>query len=234
MLTAIHGLPGTDGRSTRSRSVIDRSPCTGKSLAEPPAYADPVRTDSALVLLRHGETEWALAGRHTGRTDVGLTANGLAAAAALSPRLGLLHLGPVWVSPARRARETATQAGLTAATIDPDLWEWDYGAYEGLTTPQIREARPDWDLWDDGCPGGETIYQVAARADRVIAKVRAQTTGDEPDVCLVAHGHLLRILAARWLGFPADAGRYLALSPASISVLGAERETPVIQRWNET
>ena len=195
-------------------------------------------TDSALVLVRHGETEWALAGRHTGRTDVGLTLNGLAAAGALAPRLGLLRLGPVWVSPARRARETATAAGLVAEAeadvVDPDLWEWDYGAYEGLTTMQIRESRPGWDLWDDGCPGGETIAQVASRADRVIEKVRAQTTGDEPDVCLVAHGHLLRVLAARWLGFPADAGRYLALSPASISILGAERETPVIQRWNET
>lgn len=191
-------------------------------------------TDSALVLVRHGETEWALAGRHTGRTDVGLTSEGLTAARALAQRLAALRVGPVWVSPARRAQETAAAAGLAVEAVDADLWEWDYGAYEGLTTVQIREARPRWDLWDDGCPGGETIAQVSARADRVIAKIRAQTMAEEPDVCLVAHGHFLRVLAARWLGFPADTGRHFVLSPASISVLGAERETPVIQRWNET
>ena len=205
--------------------------------------------DPVLVLVRHGETEWALGGRHTGRTDIGLTKRGLVAASALGARLDPLSIGAVWVSPARRAQETATQAGLDPRSIDADLWEWDYGAYEGLTTPQIRESRPDWSIWTDGCPGGETIEQVAARADRVIEKVRAHidahadppadlepAVGDSDDraICLVAHGHFLRILGARWLGFPPDAGRYLALSPASISILGSERETPVIQRWNET
>jgi broad specificity phosphatase PhoE len=192
--------------------------------------------DPTVVLVRHGETEWSRAERHTGRTDIVLTGSGLAAASALRARLAPLSIGPVWVSPARRAQATAASAGLARCTAEPDLWEWDYGAYEGLTTAQIRAARPHWGLWDDGCPGGETIEQVAARADRVIEKVRAQAAEqvDGGAACLVAHGHLLRILAARWLGVTPEAGRFLALSPASISVLGWERETPVIQRWNET
>lgn len=200
-------------------------------VAVPPAVPAP---DAVVVLVRHGETEWALAGRHTGRTDIGLTESGVVAASTLSARLAPFAIGSVWVSPARRAQETAVHARLAPLSLDADLWEWDYGAYEGLTTPQIRESRPAWTIWDDGCPGGETIEQVATRADRVIEKVRAHMGGGVGSLCLVAHGHLLRILGARWLGFPPDAGRYLALSPASVSVLGYERDTPVIERWNET
>src|SRR6476659_5301798 len=156
-----------------------------------------------LILLRHGETEWSLDGKHTGRTDIPLTARGEAAAKALEPLPSRRAIVAVFTSPARRAVTTAAFAGLSNAQPDPDLWEWDYGGYEGLTTPQIQETRPGWYLWRDGViPGdaahpGETAGQVAARADAVLARARPLLDGG--DVALVAHGHLLRILTARWL-----------------------------------
>jgi broad specificity phosphatase PhoE len=189
-----------------------------------------------LILLRHGETEWSKAGRHTGRTDLPLTAHGEAMAARLAPALAKRDIIAVFSSPARRALRTAELAGLPAPQQDPDLWEWDYGGYEGLSTPQIREDRPGWYLWRDGViPGdadhpGETVQQVADRADAVLA--RACPLLDGGDVVLVAHGHLLRILTARWLRLaPAD-GRLFRLDTGTLSALGAEHAEPVISSWN--
>jgi probable phosphoglycerate mutase len=180
-------------------------------------------------LIRHGETEWSRAGRHTGRTDVELTALGRERASALAPRLAAVGFALVLTSPLRRAAETCALAGLADAAVDDDdLVEWDYGDYEGRTTETIREARPGWTLWADGVPGGETAAAVAARADRVIARCR----GVEGPCALFAHGHVLRVLAARWLDQPPQAGGFYALDPASVSVLGWEREQPVIRRWN--
>jgi len=194
-----------------------------------------------LILLRHGATEWSMAGKHTGRTDVPLTARGVADAAALAPMLARRKIAAVFVSPAARARRTAEVAGLdslagVAAKSDPDLWEFDYGGYEGLTTPQIREAWPGWSLWRDGViPGdaahpGETIEDVGARADRVLA--RAAGYLPDADVALVAHGHLLRVLTARWLGLPPGDGRLFRLDTGTVSTLGFERDEPVILTWN--
>jgi probable phosphoglycerate mutase len=189
-----------------------------------------------LILLRHGETEWSKAGRHTGRTDIPLSPEGKAAAAALAPALARRHFRTVFSSPAQRATDTAELAGLTDVTIDPDLQEWDYGGYEGLTTPQIREERPGWYLWRDGVvPGGpghpgETVAQVGARADRVLALVWPLLT--EGDVAVVAHAHSLRILTARWLGLDPASGRLFRLGTGTLSVLGTEHDSPVILTWN--
>lgn len=180
-------------------------------------------------LVRHGETEWARLGRHTGRTDVPLTDVGREQARALGRRLAEHRFALVLTSPLSRAAETAALAGYPSAGVDPDLREWDYGDLEGRLTADIRSERPDWTIWRGPWPGGETIAQVAARADRVVSRVRAA----DGDVLLVAHGHLLRVLAARWLGLPATSGCLFSLGTASISVLGWERETPVIERWNE-
>lgn len=182
-----------------------------------------------LVLLRHGETQWSASGRHTGRTDVPLTETGRAQAVALAGRLPLD--GPpsvVLSSPSSRAVDTAALAGFPAAETDPDLREWDYGDMEGRTTAELRAEHPGWDVWHDGVTGGETVDQVGARADRVIGRC-AERSG----ACLlVAHAHLLRILAARWLGLPATDGRLLLLDPAHWSVLTWQRETAVIDSWN--
>jgi probable phosphoglycerate mutase len=183
---------------------------------------------STLTLVRHGETEWSRSGQHTGTTDVPLTEQGRTLATKLEAALRGQAYALVLTSPLSRARDTAAIAGFGDAIVDDDLREWDYGEYEGLTTPQIRERRPGWFLWEDGVPGGETIKQVAARVDRVIAKVRAQ----DGDALLFAHGHLLRILSARWLDEDPGFGRHLVLSPATISVLGWEREAPAIEVWN--
>ncbi len=181
-------------------------------------------------LVRHGETEWAREGRHTSRTDVELTELGRSQAVLAGRKLAGASFVLVLSSPRARALETARIAGFgDVAEVDDDLREWDYGTDEGRTTAEIREDRPGWTIWDDGPQGGETIEQVAARADRVVARVRAANG----DVLLYAHGHLLRILAARWLSLePAD-GRLFALSTATVSVLGWEREQPVLLRWNE-
>jgi broad specificity phosphatase PhoE len=189
-----------------------------------------------LILLRHGETEWSLAGKHTGRTDIPLTPRGESAAAALAPMLAHRDIVAVFTSPARRAVTTASLAGLANAAPDPDLWEWDYGGYEGLTTPQIQEQHPGWYLWRDGViPGdaehpGETIGEVGERADRVLAQVTSLLAGG--DVALVAHGHVLRVLTARYLRLEPSAGRLFRLDTGTISTLGTEHAEPVILTWN--
>jgi len=183
------------------------------------------------VLVRHAETEWSLNGRHTGRTDIPLTEHGREAAMALRPRLSRWQFDLVLVSPLGRARETCALCGLDAdAQLRPDLLEWDYGDYEGLTTPEIRAQRPDWVLWRDGCPGGESPADVGARADRVIEEIGA--SGGE--VAVFSHGHMLRVLGARWIALGADSGARLGLSTGALCVLGHERETAVIARWNDT
>ncbi|WP_433499075.1 histidine phosphatase family protein [Sphaerimonospora sp. CA-214678] len=187
-----------------------------------------------IVLLRHGETEWSRAGRHTGRTDVPLTARGEQEARALAPMVAARSFSLILVSPARRARRTAELAGISSYEVDPDLWEWDYGGYEGITTAEIRRSRPGWYVWRDGIvPGdqahpGETVEHVGERADKVITRIR-QTEGD---ALVVAHGHLLRVLAARWLGLPAAHGRHLRLDTGTCSLLGHEHGEPVVLRWN--
>jgi broad specificity phosphatase PhoE len=189
-----------------------------------------------LIVLRHGETEWSRSGRHTGRTDIPLTPQGEAAAASLAPTLAKLDIVATFTSPAQRAVRTAELAGLTNAKQDPDLWEWDYGGYEGRTTKQIQQGRPGWYLWRDGViPGdaehpGETVDQVGQRVDRVLARVRPLLA--EGNVALVAHGHVLRILTARWLQLDPDGGRLFALDTGTISTLGTEHDEPVILSWN--
>ena len=182
------------------------------------------------VLIRHGETAWSLSGQHTGTTDLPLLPEGEVQAAALAPHLSSLAFTLVLTSPLLRARQTCALAGLAGgAVVDPDLAEWDYGDYEGRTTADIREERPSWDLFEDGAPGGEDALQVGKRVDRVIQRIR-EVPGD---VACVAHGHVLRVLAARWVGLGPEAARYLSLSPASLSELGWEHQQPVITRWNQ-
>jgi broad specificity phosphatase PhoE len=182
-------------------------------------------------LVRHGETEWARLGRHTGRTDIPLTEAGRQQAQAVRSKLTGHTFALVLSSPLSRALETARLAGFgDVVEVDPDLMEWDYGEYEGLTTPQIREMVSSWTIWTHGAPGGESPDQVGKRCDRVIARVRAANG----DALLFGHGHQLRALSARWLELPASDGRHFALATATVSVLGWERETPVVERWNES
>jgi probable phosphoglycerate mutase len=189
-----------------------------------------------LILLRHGETEWSRDGRHTGRTDVPLTPAGEAAAAALAPVLARCDIRAAFTSPLRRATRTAELAGLAGAKQDPDLREWDYGGYEGQTTPQIRAQRPGWYLWRDGVirgdadHPGETVEQVGARADAVPSRVTPLLA--EGDVVLVSHGHLLRVLTARWLRLEPAAGRLFRLGTGTLCTLGTEHDEPVISSWN--
>jgi probable phosphoglycerate mutase len=181
-------------------------------------------------LVRHAETEWSRTRRHTGRSDIPLTDEGRAAARALGQRLASREWAAVWSSPLSRARETCELAGLGArAELRDDLMEWDYGEYEGVTTADIRERRPDWYLWRDGCPGGESPADVAARCDRVAVALAAA----DGDVLVFSHGHVMRMLAARWIGVGPEGGGRLALSTGAISVLGFEREVRVIWRWND-
>jgi probable phosphoglycerate mutase len=182
-----------------------------------------------LVLVRHGETAWSRTGQHTGRTDLELTELGRRQAELIGSRLRGRRFALVLTSPLRRARETARLAGFSSAEPTDDLMEWDYGAYEGLTTPQIRARAPGWTLWRDGVPGGETIEQVRTRVERVIARVRAA----DGDALVFAHGHVLRVLAARWLGLPARDGRIFRLDAATLSVLGYEHEWPAVDLWND-
>jgi probable phosphoglycerate mutase len=182
---------------------------------------------------RHGETAWSLSGQHTGRTDLPLTERGERNARALGERLRGLVFARVFTSPLQRAVRTCELAGFAAmAEIDPDLVEWDYGQYEGRRTAEILAQRPGWQLFRDGCPGGESPDEVGARADRVMARVRAL----KDNVLIFSSGHFLRVLAARWLGLDAAGGRYLMLSTASLSALGYEHNLaePVIRLWNET
>jgi probable phosphoglycerate mutase len=187
-----------------------------------------------VYLARHGETAWTLSGRHTGRSDIPLTPRGEQDARRLGERLRGHSFALVLTSPLQRAKRTCELAGFgDRCEVDADLREWDYGEFEGLTTPEIRGRKPDWVLFRDGVPGGETVEQVGERADRVIARVKA-ATGDS---LLFAHGHFLRILAARWLGLPADAGRLLYCDPTSLGLLGYEHDgptEPVLRLWNET
>lgn len=185
--------------------------------------------DSGIALVRHGETAWSRAGRHTGRTDIPLTDAGRDQARAAAGPVAGLAPARVRVSPLGRARETCDLLGLAVdPVVDPDLVEWDYGDYEGVTTAEIRATVPGWTVWSAPCPGGETAEQVAARVDRVIAACRA-----EPGLTLVvAHGHVLRVLAARWLGLGPAGGSLFRLDTATVSVLGWERENPVVLSWN--
>jgi probable phosphoglycerate mutase len=182
-----------------------------------------------IVLVRHGETEWSRSGQHTSRTDLPLLEAGRERARALGRELAARSFALVLTSPLMRARETCELAGLgSVAVVCDDLREWDYGEYEGLTTPQIREARPGWNLWRDGCPGGEAPDDVGHRADRVLQRVRAA----DGDVAAFAHGHILRVLTARWLEMDVSAGARFALKAGAICILGHERETAVVVRWN--
>jgi broad specificity phosphatase PhoE len=190
-----------------------------------------------LIVIRHGQTEWSLSGRHAGRTDVPLTDAGEAAARALAPRLAGRDLAAVFSSPLSRAMRTAELAGLSGAKPDPDLLEWDYGGYEGLTAEQIRESKPGWDLWRDGVvPGdadhpGERLQEVAARTDTVLDRVRPLLA--EGDVAVVAHGHLARVLTVRWLGLDASASRLLGHPhPGTLGFLATEDGQPYISAWN--
>lgn len=186
----------------------------------------------AVALVRHGATEWSQSGRHTSWTDLPLLPAGRQRAQDLRGVLDPDDFGPVLCSPLLRARETCELAGFgERMETCEDLHEWDYGDYEGLTTPQIREQRPDWVLWRDGCPGGESPQEVSARADRVLDVLRSGDGSDAP-VILFAHGHILRVIAARWIGLDVAGGSRLLLSAGSVSVLGHEREVQVIRAWN--
>jgi len=183
------------------------------------------------VLARHGATEWSASGRHTGSTDLPLSETGRRQAATLRERLSGYEFALVLTSPLQRARDTCEAAGLgAAAQVEPDLREFDYGSYEGLTTDQIREERPAWSIWRDGAPGGETPDQVGERADRVIARALEA----DGDVAVFAHGHLLRVLGARWVELPAPYGGNLGLSTAAVCELGYERERRALWLWNDT
>jgi probable phosphoglycerate mutase len=185
-----------------------------------------------VYLARHGETAWTLSGQHTGLTDLPLTEHGEQNARHLGERLKGFTFAKVFTSPLQRAHRTCELAGFGAvAEIDPDLVEWNYGEYEGLTSAQVHAKRPDWRLFRDGCPGGETVAQIGARADRVVARVR----GIEGNVLLFSSGHFLRVLASRWLGLDASAGQYFLLSTAALSQLGYEHDVsePVIRLWND-
>jgi broad specificity phosphatase PhoE len=189
----------------------------------------PVNTSQRIVVVRHGETEWSRIQRHTGRSDLSLTATGREQAESLIKKLAGLEFAAVFVSPLRRARETCEIAGFAdRAVIDPDLIEWDYGAYEGLTSNEIQVERPGWTLFRDGVIGGETIDDVAARAARVITRVRSV----DGNVLLFGHGHQLRITTALWLDFPALAAQRLQLATASPSTLGYEHDWTALLRWN--
>ena len=185
---------------------------------------------SEIVVVRHGETEWSASGRHTSQTDVSLTERGRERARALGAVLGDWQFALVLCSPLRRARETCELAGFAGVAVPcDDLREWDYGEYEGLTTPEIRELDPEWLLWRDGCPGGEQPRQVGERADRALERLR----GADGDALAFAHGHILRVVTARWLGMEVTAGARFALSAGGLGALGWERETEVLTRWND-
>jgi broad specificity phosphatase PhoE len=190
--------------------------------------ADGAERADEVWLVRHGETEWSRDHKHTSVTDLPLTEYGARVAGALADQLGDTSFDVVLTSPRQRARRTAELAGFGHASVEDDLVEWAYGDYEGVTTEEIREVVPGWTVWSHPCPGGETADQVSARLDRVVVKVRAH--GGR--ALLFGHGHALRAFAARWIGQPVDEGRHLRLDTATVSILGHERETPVVLRWN--
>jgi broad specificity phosphatase PhoE len=203
----------------------------GPTNGEGPAFLVPeLPADVQLWLVRHGETEWSAAGKHTGRTDVPLTEEGERQARAMRHMFADLRPALVLCSPSSRARSTARLAGFADIVVDDDLVEWDYGDYEGLTTAEIREQDPDWDLFSHGVPDGDTVADVSARADRVLAvAVEALRSGP---VVLVGHGHLSRVLGARWVGLGARGGAHLQLGTAAPSLLGMYHRQPVIVHWN--
>ena len=187
-------------------------------------------SEGEVVLLRHAETEWSLDGRHTGLSDIPLTDHGREVAAALRSRLQGRRFDHVLVSPSARARETCELCGLgDSARERADLHEWDYGDYEGLTSAEIHEIRPDWNLWRDGCPDGESARDVGERADRVIGELREMGGS----AAVFSHGHMLRVLGARWISLGPEHGGSLGLSTAAICVLGAEHGQPILARWND-
>ena len=182
-----------------------------------------------VVLVRHGETEWTLTGQHTGRTDIPLTERGRKQARLLEPLLSTANFALVLSSPLQRARETCELAGLgSRMELEPDLMEWDYGEYEGITSKQIKRTAPNWMVFTDGCPGGETPEQVGARVDRLIHRIRPVAGR----VALFAHGHLLRVFVARWIGFPPSAGQHFLLDTSTVGVLGYYQGVPAVKRWN--
>ncbi|WP_088348567.1 MULTISPECIES: histidine phosphatase family protein [Rhodomicrobium] len=189
-------------------------------------------TQPRLYLVRHGETEWSLTGQHTSRTDLPLTAKGEEESRALAPWLGFVAFERVFTSPMQRAKRTCELAGLGArAEVEPDLAEWDYGDYEGKRTVDIRQQHPDWDVFRDGCPHGETPEQISARADRLIARLGSMTG----NIALFSHGQFGPALAARWIGLPVAEGQHLSLGTASLNILGHHRSRPelrVIALWN--
>jgi broad specificity phosphatase PhoE len=186
-------------------------------------------SEQRVYVVRHGETAWSLSGQHTGVTDIPLTERGRAVARRLQPILAKPSFALVLTSPLSRARETCELAGFgDRAVVERDLVEWNYGEYEGLTPKQIHAKRPGWVIFRDGCPGGEAPEQVGARADRVIARIRA-TRGD---VALFAHGHVFRVLVARWIGLPATAGQHFLLDTATLNILGYYRDSPAVKVWN--
>jgi broad specificity phosphatase PhoE len=209
--------------------IVEARRCAKQHLAE--TFWIRSRPVSELILIRHGETAWSRTGQHAGRTDLPMTEAGLDAARALAPRLAGRRFAAVYSSPLRRAVQTAELAGLSGAEPDADLIEWDYGRFEGLTAEQILELKPGWELWRDGVDGGEDLKQVAERVDAFLSRVRPLL--DDGDVAVVAHGHLSRILAARWLGLDAQAARQFGHPhPGTVNTLGYEHGLPVVLGWN--
>jgi broad specificity phosphatase PhoE len=193
------------------------------------ANRKPQTVTPQIYLIRHGETQWAKSGRHTGGSDIPLTDAGREQAGFLLPIFDEVKFARIFSSPLKRALETANIAGLgSRLEVDNDLVEWKYGDYEGLTTNQIRERVPDWTIWTHPCPNGETIEQVSQRADRIVAKLRSV----EGNVAVFSHGHFLRVLVSRWIGLPSNYGRCFLLGTSTLSILGYENEEPVIKTWN--
>jgi broad specificity phosphatase PhoE len=221
--------PGRGARSAASRAPDRRGPAVPDAIADLTEGRD---GRCEIVLVRHAQTEWSRDGRHTGRSDIPLTAEGRRVAAGeLAQRLRGRRFDLVLVSPSLRARETCELCGLAAESqVREDLLEWDYGEYEGLRTAEIRSRRPSWLLWREGCPGGESAADLGVRADRVIAELVALGG----DAAVFSHGHMLRVIGARWIGLGPEQGARLALSTAATCELGRERERAVIARWNET
>jgi broad specificity phosphatase PhoE len=217
-------------RSTDAADPSAGSAASSVSPPQPPERPEPLPADAQLWLIRHGETEWSKSGQHTGRTDIPLTEYGIEQAEALRPLLADLKPALVLCSPRQRSQRTADLAGVRVDAIDHDLAEWDYGEYEGLTSVQIRRDNPDWTIWTGDPPGGETSAQVGARANRVLARV-LPALSDGP-VLLFGHGHINRVLGARWIGQPVSGGGSFALGTAAPCLLGVEHSRAVIVRWN--